>query len=106
MHERAQTNTHTHTHTHMHWHSHAHMHTHTVKHMHTVCGEHGLYQEEASFLCGVSLPLLSESFVSPHPQAPPPPFTSPPMGEPSGVDLIGWRSKPGQGSVARLPSDK
>lgn len=30
---------------------------------------------------------------------------SPPMSEPSGVDLIGCRSEPGQGSVARLPSD-
>lgn len=29
----------------------------------------------------------------------------PPMREPSGVDLIGCRSKPGHGSVARLPSD-
>lgn len=53
-----------------------------------------------------SLPLHCRVLcLPPSPSSASPPASAP-MGEPSGADLIGWRSEPGQGSVARLPSDK
>ena len=116
---RAQAHTHTHTHTHARTHARTHTHTHTQTQTHTHTGITNPGKEVwhafvRTFFCqqgaGNSmqrrLPLLCESFVSPHPPGSTSLSASPPMGEPSGVDLIGWRSKPGQGSVARLPSDK
>jgi hypothetical protein len=75
-----------------------------------MCHRHVFVCEERdhSHSQGVCVCSLCGSFVSAHlhsSQAPPTSPASRPMALSSGVDLIGWRSKPGQGSVARLPSD-